>query len=319
MPGYGHRREAAAKGAPVILAVRDVARGTQIAREFGDAEVLELGLAELGGVRAAAARAGDVDVLVNNAGTSPPRRIETIDGFEMHLAVNFLGPFLFTGLVLPRVRKRVVILGSMIHKRAKIHFDDPDFRTRKWTRSAAYGQSKLADMLWGAKLSRRLEKKGRGVDVQLAHPGWADTNLGSPVENPVFKRLLSPFVSRVAQPADRAALPALYAATQDLQPGGYVGPDGLGEIRGHPKPVGRSKASEDPELARRLWEHAEADGRGLVGEGRSVVQEVAGGSLVAALCILSARDSQVGRRCDDDRGMDFVYDASQVHFRARQP
>ncbi|WP_433683548.1 SDR family NAD(P)-dependent oxidoreductase [Nocardia sp. CA-119907] len=256
--GLATAREAAAKGAHVVLAVRDTSRGATVARELGNAEVLELDLASLDSVRKAAAQVGDVDVLTNNAGASPQKRLETVDGFEMHLGVNFLGPFLFTNLALPRVRKRVVILGSIAHKRAQIDFDDPNFRTHTWTKSASYGQSKLADMLWGAELSRRLQTEGRGIDVQLAHPGWAATNMGNPVENPVFKRLLNPIVPLIAQPADRAALPTLYAATQRLEPGSYIGPDGPGEVRGYPRAVGRSKAAADPELARRLWEFAEA-------------------------------------------------------------
>lgn len=256
--GLATARAAAAKGARLILAVRDVSRGEQVARELGTAEVLELDLASLDSVRAAAAKVGAVDVLINNAGTSARKRAETVDGFEMNLGVNFLGPFLFTELVLPQVKRRVVILGSMMHKMAKFSFDDPDFRTRTWTKSAAYGQSKLADMLWGAELSRRLQKEGRGVDVQLAHPGWAATNLGNPAGNSVLGRLIDPLIPLIAQPADRAALPTLYAATQPLEPGGYIGPDGPGELRGHPKPVGRSEAAADPDLARRLWEFAEA-------------------------------------------------------------
>jgi len=249
-------RAATGRGARVILAVRDRVRGEQVAGELGNAEVLELDLADLASVRRAAANVSEIDVLVNNAGASPNQRTETVDGFESHLGVNVLGPFLFTNLILDRVRRRVVILASMTHRSGKFDFDDPHFRARAWTKAAAYSQSKLADLLWGAELSRRVGADGRDIDVQIAHPGWAATNMGNPVENEILGAILNPFVPLLAQPANRAALPTLYAATQDLPPGSYVGPDGFGELRGYPKLVSRSKTAADPQLAARFWDFA---------------------------------------------------------------
>lgn len=180
-------REAAAKGAHLVLAVRDTVRGARVASAIGGADVVELQLDSLSSVRRAASKIDAIDVLINNAGGSPEQRLETADGFEWNLGVNLLGPFLFTKLVLPQVRERVVILGSIAHRGQKIDFDDPHFRTRKWKKSTAYGQSKLADLLWGAELSRRLQRAGRGVDAQLAHPGWAATNMGNPAGNPLAR------------------------------------------------------------------------------------------------------------------------------------
>lgn len=140
-----------------------------------------------------------------------------------------------------------------------IDFDDPHFKQRKWSKSAAYNQSKLGDLLWAAELSRRVQAADRSLDVQLAHPGWAATNMGNPVSDRALAALVNPLVPLLAQPADLAALPTLYAATQPLPPGSYVGPGGLGEMRGWPTLVGRSQAAADPSLAARFWELAAAE------------------------------------------------------------
>lgn len=192
---------------------------------------------------------------------SPPARSEcgVVDGFEPNLGVNVLGPFLFTNLVLDHIRRRVVILGSLAHRMGAIDFDDPHFNQRKWSKSAAYNQSKLGDLLWAAELSRRVQADRRVLDVQIAHPGWAATPLGNPVGNRALAALLNPVVPLLAQPAGRAAIPILYAATQPLPPGSYVGPGGLGEMRGWPTLVGRSQTAADPDLAARFWELAASE------------------------------------------------------------
>ncbi|MBC7296401.1 MAG: SDR family NAD(P)-dependent oxidoreductase, partial [Dietzia sp.] len=160
--GLETARSASDRGARVVLAVRDTRRGREVADSLpGPSRVVELDLASLESVRRAAdeLRGGEpepIDVLVNNAGAITPRRRETADGFEMLLGVNVLGPFLFTNLVLPGVRRRVVIVGSNAHKAATFDLDDPHFRRRRWTPAAAYAQSKLGDMLWGLALDQRL-------------------------------------------------------------------------------------------------------------------------------------------------------------------
>lgn len=268
--GLETARAASRNGARVILAVRDTDRGRQVADELpGEARVVEMDLASLASVR----RAADdlltgpdewIDVLVNNAGGITPRRRETEDGFEMVLGVNALGPFLFTNLVLPLVRRRVVVVGSNAHKSGAIDCDDPHFRRRRWSPAAAYAQSKLADLLWGLALDRRL-RDGRatagapGVDVQVTHPGWAATNISNATGNAVLDRVITGVCSVFAQPASQAALTTMFAATRPLPPCSYVGPDAMGHLRGMPTLIGRSEQASDPALAERYWDLAEAE------------------------------------------------------------
>ena len=272
-------RAASRAGARVILAVRDAARGHQVASELpGPTRVVELDLASLTSVRRAAGEILDdgvagpeqIDVLINNAGTIAPRRRETADGFEMLLGVNVLGPFLFTNLVLPLVRRRVVIVGSDAHKAATFDFDDPHFRRdtaqggRRWNPAGAYARSKLGDMLWGLALDTRL-RDGRakagaaGVDVQLTHPGWAATNLPNATGSAVLNRVITSVSSLFAQPAEQAALTTLFAATRDLPSCSYTGPDAMGHMRGLPTLIGRSPEASDPAIAERFWGFAERE------------------------------------------------------------
>ncbi|MFN3601793.1 MAG: SDR family NAD(P)-dependent oxidoreductase [Dietzia sp.] len=270
--GLETARAASDRGARVVLAVRDTARGRQVADALpGPSRVVELDLASLGSVRRAAdeLRSGEpepIDVLVNNAGAITSRRRETADGFEMLLGVNVLGPFFFTNLVLPGVRRRVVIVGSNAHKAATFDFDDAHFRKshgsrRRWTPAAAYAQSKLGDMLWGLALDQRL-RDGRaeaavaGVDVQLTHPGWAATGISNASGNAVVDRVITGVCSVFAQPASQAALTTMFAATRPLPPCSYTGPDALGNLRGMPTLIGRSAEASDPAIAERLWRFA---------------------------------------------------------------
>lgn len=269
-------RAASRHGAHVILAVRDTVRGHEVAAELpGQARVVELDLASLASVRRAAGElAGDaesgpeqIDVLVNNAGTITPRRRETADGFEMLLGVNVLGPFLFTNLVLPLVCRRVVIVGSNAHKSATFDFGDPHFRRsapRRWSSAGAYARSKLGDMLWGLALDARLrdgraEAGAAGVDVQLTHPGWAATNISNATGSAALNRVITGVSSTFAQPAEQAALTTLFAATRDLPPCSYTGPDAMGHLRGMPALIGRSPEASDPAVAERFWEFASAE------------------------------------------------------------
>lgn len=268
--GLETARAASRNGARVILAVRDTDRGRQVADELpGEARVVEMDLASLASVRRAAddlltGPDESIDVLVNNAGGITPRRRETEDGFEMVLGVNALGPFLFTNLVLPLVRRRVVVVGSNAHKSGAIDCDDPHFLRRRWSPAAAYAQSKLADLLWGLALDRRL-RDGRatagapGVDVQVTHPGWAATNISNATGNAVLDRVITGVCSVFAQPASQAALTTMFAATRPLPPCSYVGPDAMGHLRGMPTLIGRSEQASDPALAERYWDLAEAE------------------------------------------------------------
>lgn len=177
--GLATARALAGAGAHVILAVRNVELGRQRALEMGgDTSVVELDLADQASVQAfPGAFDGDVDVLINNAGVVAQSRSETVDGFEMTLGTNFLGPFALTNLLFGRVRSQIINVASDAHRSATLAFDDPHLRTRKWSSFPAYGRSKLAVMLWGLELDRRLRQAGSPITSQLTHPGWVASNL----------------------------------------------------------------------------------------------------------------------------------------------
>jgi NAD(P)-dependent dehydrogenase (short-subunit alcohol dehydrogenase family) len=252
-------RELARAGARVVLAVRDVAKGERAAATMpGEREVRRLDLADLDSVRAfAEAWKGDLDVLVNNAGIMAVPERRTREGFELQLATNHLGPFALTNLLLPHVTDRVVTVASGAHRAGRIELDDLNWERRPYDRWRAYGQSKLANLLFTLELQRRLDEARSGLRALAAHPGWAATNLQGRTGNPVQDALMAVGNRLLAQSDERGALPTLYAATQDLPGAAYVGPDGLAEARGHPALVGRSAAASDGELARRLWERSE--------------------------------------------------------------
>ncbi|MFF5981304.1 oxidoreductase [Streptomyces olindensis] len=247
-------------GAHVVLAVRDPERGRAAAATVrGSTEVRRLDLADLSSVRAfAEAWREPLHILVNNAGVMMLPRQRTKDGFEMQFGTNHLGHFALTNLLLPHLTDRVVTVSSGAHRwgGARIAFDDLDLASR-YTPQRAYAQSKLANLLFTLELQRRLTESGSPVRALAAHPGYAATNLQSHAAHPAaraFMRLGNRFFAQ----DDRAgALPTLYAATQDLPGASYVGPDGLGELRGVPTLVGRSRAASDPLTARRLWRVSE--------------------------------------------------------------
>ncbi|MFC9683717.1 oxidoreductase [Streptomyces sp. NPDC056948] len=247
-------------GAHVVLAVRDPERGRAAAATVrGSTEVRRLDLADLSSVREfAGAWREPLHALINNAGVMMLPRQHTKDGFETQFGTNHLGHFALTNLLLPHITDRVVTVSSGAHRwgGARIGFDDLDLTTG-YTPQRAYAQSKLANLLFTLELQRRLAESGSTVRALAAHPGYSATNLQSHAANPAaraFMRLGNRFLAQ----DDRAgALPTLYAATQDLPGASYVGPDGLGEMRGAPTLVGRSRAASDPLTARRLWRVSE--------------------------------------------------------------
>jgi NAD(P)-dependent dehydrogenase (short-subunit alcohol dehydrogenase family) len=251
--------ELARTGARVVMAVRNTQRGEQVAAELGGRGVVRhLDLTDLASVRAfAAGWQGEIDVLINNAGVMAVPEGRTADGFETQIGTNHLGHFALTGLLLGHVTDRVVTLASGAHRMGKISLDDLNWERRSYKRWPAYGQSKLANLLFTFELQRRLAEAGSPVRAIAAHPGWAATELqgrtGSRLQNAVAQlgnRLL-------AQSGEQGAWPTLFAATQDLPGGSYVGPDGRGELRGHPHLVTPSSAATDDETARGLWELSE--------------------------------------------------------------
>ncbi len=252
-------RELAREGARVILAVRDVEKGEAAAATIpGDREVRQLDLADLASVRAfAEAWTGALDVLVNNAGIMAIPERRTADGFEMQIGTNHLGHFALTNLLLPHLTDRVVTLSSQAHRAGSIRLDDLNWEQGGYRSWAAYGQSKLANLLFTSELQRRLEEVGSPVRALAAHPGYAATNLQSRSENRLMRLLMQVGNAVVAQSDEMGALPTLYAVTQDLPGNSYVGPDGFQQNRGHPTLVDRSDKANDPEVARRLWERSE--------------------------------------------------------------
>ncbi len=252
--GLATAQAAAAAGATLVLPARRTERAEELNQEWGGRhEVVHLDLASLESVRKAAASiTGDIDVLVNNAGVITRHREETDDGFEKMIGTNFLGPFAFTNLLVPQVRERVVIVASDAHQGAQMHLDDPYFLRRKWSIIAGYGESKLADMLWGLGLSSRL--RDRHVGVQLVHPGWVLSNLQSAVGNKTVEQVITTLSTPFAQSANKSALCNLFAATAELPECSYVGPDGLKALSGWPTLLGRSTAASDPRMADELWD-----------------------------------------------------------------
>ena len=246
-------------GAHVVLAVRDPRRGEAAAAALhgvkGSLEVRRLDLADLSSVREfAAGWQGDLDVLVNNAGVMFLPESSTKDGFETHFGTNHVGHFALTNLLLPHITDRVVTVASGAHRwpGARIHFDNLNL-TGEYSPMAAYGQSKLANLLFTLELQRRLAEAGSRVRALAAHPGWSATNLQSRDAN-ALRRISMLIGNRLLAQSDKAgALPTLYAVTQDLPGASYVGPDGFGEMRGAPTLVGRTQAASDPDAARRLW------------------------------------------------------------------
>ncbi len=261
-----------AAGASVTMAVRDLEKGREAAGAMtGTVEVMQLDLSDLASVREFAAswslaHPEGLDLLINNAGIMAIPRTVSVDGFEMQLATNHLGHFALTGLLLPalvaRPQSRVVTVASSAHKMARsVNFDDlmGESKYRSW---GAYGQSKLANLLFTAELQRRLTASGMHIKAMAAHPGFASTNLQA--RSPQLRgarleeRITALATSVIAQSAEMGALPTLYAATAPGLPGDtYVGPDGRGEVKGFPKIVGRSSAAKDEASARRLWNVSE--------------------------------------------------------------
>ncbi|HEY5874921.1 MAG TPA: oxidoreductase, partial [Ilumatobacteraceae bacterium] len=252
-------RELARVSAHVVLAVRDRERGRMAAASItGSTEVRHLDLADLASVRAFAHEwKGDVDVLINNAGVMAIPERRSADGFEMQFATNHLGHFALTNLLLPYITDRVVTVSSNAHRMGRIVIDDLNWERRRYRAWAAYGQSKLANLLFTLELTRRLTAAGSPVRAVAAHPGYAATNLQAHTGNPISSAVMA-FANRVVAQSDaQGALPTLFAATQDLPSGSYVGPGGFYETRGHPTLVGRSTAASDLDTAEALWTASE--------------------------------------------------------------
>jgi len=269
--GFEAALQLAAKGADTILACRDLKRAGAAAEAIVErypaakVEAMELDLASLASIRQFAsafdAARGRLDVLCNNAGVMALPKRKTADGFEMHIGTNHLGHFALTGLVLEKLLatpgSRVVNVSSTFHKPGRINFDDlhGDKTYWKW---GAYAQSKLANLLFTYELQRRLSAAAAKTISVACHPGYASTNLqsaGPRMAGSSLGETAWGWINRLfAQSAAMGALPTLYAATCERVAGGdYIGPDRLGESRGHPIVVHSTSRARDEETAKKLW------------------------------------------------------------------
>jgi NAD(P)-dependent dehydrogenase (short-subunit alcohol dehydrogenase family) len=268
--GFETTRQLAAHGGRVVLAARSQAKGRDAvaritAQPGAPIEFRALDLADLDSVRAfAAALLADgigVDVLINNAGVMyPPRRLSP-QGFESQFATNHLGHFALTGLLFDTIRHgqdpRVVTVSSGEHRGGSIHFGDLTGE-KSYSPRAFYQQSKLANVLFGLELDRRVHAAGIGVRSVLAHPGYADTSLQSTGPTGLAKQLMKVSNRLIAQSAAMGALPQLYAATDPAaESGRFYGPGGLAELRGFPAEVQPAAAARNEETAQQLWEVSE--------------------------------------------------------------
>ena len=273
--GFEAAKELARHGAKVILACRSEERAedaiARIRAEVPEADLtfMELDLASLQSVRAFAeafkGRFDQLDLLINNAGIMAIPRRETKDGFEMQLGVNHLSHFALTGLLLDRLTEtegaRIVNVSSMAHKMGNVRFDDLQ-RERRYNKWEAYGQSKLANLVFTYELERRLREADKALVVAACHPGWSSTNLqeaGPKMEGASLKLKLSSLGNKLlAQSAEMGALPTLYAATAEgVRSGDYIGPDGAMEWRGYPQKVRSNAASQSVDDGKKLWQVSE--------------------------------------------------------------
>lgn len=271
--GLESARTLAEAGAKVLLACRSAERGASALKQVAAVahtkpELVELDLADLGSVRAAAAQVrestGDaLDVLMNNAGVMATPQRSTKDGFELQIGTNHLGHAALTWLLMPALRQRpgarVVTLSSVAHRSGKVDVDDLNFQSRSYTPFRAYSQSKLANLLFTLELDQAARREGLDLISVAAHPGMAGTEL---VGNMTRHRQLPEALHRgvetltglFSQPAAQGALPQLHAATAPGVAGGhYYGPDGFREFRGFPKRAALIPAAQDEQTARRLY------------------------------------------------------------------
>jgi len=264
--GYETARPLAHKGASVIMACRDETKGNAAAKQIlderpsGTVEVMVLDLADLDSVKRFAQafreRHDHLDLLINNAGVMMiPERQTTPQGSEMQFGTNHLGHFALTGLLIDTLLatpgSRVVNVSSMTHQFGSINLDDLQSK-ETYSPSGAYGQSKLANLLFTNELGRRFQALGSDSIAASSHPGWTATNLQ---QHSRMAQILNPIV---AQSPPMGALPTLYAATAaDVSNGDFYGPRGLMGMRGHPKKAQASDRSQDEAMAARLWTASE--------------------------------------------------------------
>jgi len=269
--GYEAALVLAQKGAQVVIASRDAAKGQEAVKKIqgatskGLATFIQLDLANMAFVRAFAdeftRQFKTLDMLINNAGVMAIPYRTTVDGFEMQFGTNHLGHFVLTGLLLPIIlrtpKARVVTVSSILHRNGHINFDDVNAKAN-YSPDKAYGQSKLANLLFTYELQRKFQAHGSDAIAVAAHPGWASTNLqgvGPRMSGSVLRERMSVVMNAMlAQSAAMGALPTLYAAVSPTLHGGeYIGPKGFQEMWGYPVVVKSNAESHSEHVAQRLW------------------------------------------------------------------
>lgn len=271
--GYEVGRGLARAGLRVIFGVRNLELGENAANtiraEHANADVTceRVDLADLNSIEAFGrrmrARHDTLEVLVNNAGVVMPlERQTTADGFELHFGTNHLGHFALASALMPLLTAaeapRVVVVGSLAHRRADIDFDDLQAE-RSYRRIKAYGQSKLANLLFMTELQRRSDAGGWGLLCTGAHPGFARTEAILRPDDSLTKRGFTKLMAGLVPTAESAARPIVHAATStDVTPAGYYGPSGPGEIAGRVGPAKLAARAQEPVLATRMWDVSEA-------------------------------------------------------------
>ena len=245
-------RELARVGARTILAVRNLDKGNAAAAQMaGDVEVRKLDLQSLASIREFADGVSGVDVLINNAGIMAVPYALTVDGFESQIGTNHLGHFALTNLLLPRITDRVVTVSSMMHLLGYISLKDLNWKSRPYFAWPAYGQSKLANLLFTTELQRRLDTAGSTVTALAAHPGYSATNLQGQTGSKLGTRFWDTANRLTATDADFGARQTLYAASQDLPGDSFIGPRFA--MRGPTGRAQRSPLARNRDKARALW------------------------------------------------------------------
>lgn len=250
-------RELARAGAKVTVAVRNLEKGTAAAETMtgGQVEVRKLDLQDLASVHEFADTVESVDVLVNNAGIMAVPLSRTVDGFESQIGTNHLGHFALTNLLLPKVTDRVVTVSSLMHWIGKISLRDLNWKSRPYSAWLAYGQSKLANLMFTSELQRRLTASGSQVRALAAHPGYSATNLQGQTGNKLGARMMATANRVFATDASFGARQTLYAVSQDVPGDSFIGPR-FGQF-GPSQPGGRSPLARNVATQKALWELSE--------------------------------------------------------------
>lgn len=260
-------KELASRGAKVIMAVRNLEKGRKAMTDIkqsapnADIEVRQLDLSDLASIRKFTASINNdynqLDTLINNAGIMMCPQVSTADGFDIQIGTNHFGHFALTGLLMPLLRKtansQLVVLSSIAHKLAKINLDDINWQHRKYDKSKAYYESKLANTLFAFEYVRRYANDPQAPKLTLAHPGWTQTGLQQHVG---FLTILNKLF---AQDAPAGALPTLRAATDhSARNGDFFGPSKFFELHGRPVLVQASKDAHNQADGQRLWQISES-------------------------------------------------------------